>query len=127
MSRQLTIYSVETATVDRLSRRFGTRRETEDYLAEVGERWGVLVPEVQWRSSSANYSVACLDTKTMLLLPRHKLVSVVLHELAHFIVGEGHGHDGVWMSRYLELIRGEMGINAWAEFRLALNESGIAA
>lgn len=37
--------------------------------------------------------------------------AIILHEIAHGLVGPGHGHDAVWHAKLVELIRKE----AWGE------------
>ena len=123
--RQDAIYAAEHASVDRLTASLATKKDAEEFAIDVCIRHNLAVPDIYWRRSDARQSFA-VPAKGEMHLADLK-VCTILHEIAHVAVGHSHGHDGVWLSRYQELIRHEMGINAWAEFKAELIERGVAA
>lgn len=124
--RQDDIYSAEHTALSGRCRVFESNAAAEDWLADVCERHSLIVPNVRWGNSRKGQdALASSDT---IMLPSNDFgrdAATILHELAHTVVGDGHGHDGVWLSRYLDLIRREIGIHHWAALRHDLKENGI--
>jgi predicted SprT family Zn-dependent metalloprotease len=44
-----------------------------------------------------------LSKPLTLLNSLEKVTDVILHEIAHALVGSGHGHDAVWVAKALEI------------------------
>lgn len=123
--RQLAIYDAEALTLQTVSRVLDTKAEVEDFLVDVVERHGMVVPPIDWRSGSMTRAAASDGAIHLPNNPHGRSVATVIHELAHFHVGAEHGHNHIWLDAYLPLIREEMGFMAWANFRSALLDNGV--
>ena len=102
-----------------------------DWFAARWPEFGRL--HVERRSSGARYSTcAALDGTdrsppggptgaVVLLAPGHLTQAVLLHELAHVLAVGDEGHGAGFLTVQLELVRHEMGVMAWADYRAALS------
>ncbi|MGF0117415.1 SprT-like domain-containing protein [Promicromonospora sp. Marseille-Q5078] len=52
----------------------------------------------RWRSRTISLSVPLMRR-----FPRHDARNTILHEIAHALVGHGHGHDGTWKAKAAEI------------------------
>ena len=134
---QAAVYAAEREALDGRGRSWRGTREVQAYLDHLvtsewfSERWPHFVHcAVERRGAGSVYSTnEGLDdagpdgrpTEGVVLLAGRPLrQEVVLHELAHLLAPPGCGHTAPFVDVQLELVRGEMGFFAWAEYRAAL-------
>jgi len=58
----------------------------------------------------------------MIIQPRFLFNNILLHEIAHLIVGVEHGHDEVFQKTYLKLIRWKMGATVYHALKSEMNQ-----
>ncbi len=86
---------------------------TRKLLRQICADYGIPVPEVQRGTPSTFSSVEqgaegccvydwCGD-RCLIVAKRTTDLDIMLHELAHAIVGRGHGHDQTWFNTMCQL------------------------
>jgi len=133
---QAAVYAAEAEALEAWGQRWSRLRQAQDYAdALVGREWfAQRWPhfehcEVQRRGSGARYSTAAAlggdgsapHGAVVLLAPGHLTQAVLLHELAHVLAGAGEGHGREFLVVQLELVRQEMGLPAYIEYRSAVS------
>ena len=60
--------------------------------------WTVELDRARRRAGSCRYRERVITLSSTLLptYPRERVTDVILHEVAHALVGDGHGHGPVW-------------------------------
>lgn len=60
--------------------------------------WSFGFDRARRRAGQTNYTDRIITISAPLteLATRHQVTDTILHEIAHALVGEGHGHDAVW-------------------------------
>ena len=134
---QAAVYAAEAEALASWGQRWTRLRQAQAYTdGLVGREWfAARWPQfgrchVERRGSGARYSTAAAldgDPSTptpggavVLLAPGHLTQAVLLHELAHVLAGPGDGHSAGFLTIQLELVRREMGILAYTDYRSAL-------
>lgn len=72
-------------------------------LTERG--WSVQFDRAKVRSGQCNYRQQTISLSRHLLSirSREESINTITHEVAHALVGRGHGHDRVWARKHREL------------------------
>ncbi|ATE84818.1 SprT-like protease [Mycobacterium phage Chupacabra] len=95
-----------TATMTRTMTLTQAREVTQDLLHEHGLKgWTVRFDNARRRAGQCNYRdrVISLSRPLMALRSAEDTMQTITHEIAHAIVGHGHGHDQVWARKHREL------------------------
>lgn len=89
-----------------------SRIDFEQRIKELFERYGLAQKGWYWQYSDGVRTLGnCNHWQKKIKISRHlvelndweKVKDVVLHEIAHALVGVGHGHDRTWKSKCIEL------------------------
>jgi hypothetical protein len=78
-------------------------RITREVLVDHGlHGWGVALDSARKRAGQCNHTTRTISMSTVLLAQRswEDSYNTIIHEVAHAIVGHGHGHDGVWQRQH---------------------------
>ena len=69
------------------------------------ERWYFQFDNAKRRFGCCNYTVQLISLSKQLVLlnTKEKVKDVILHEIAHALVGRGKGHNWVWREMALEI------------------------
>lgn len=136
---QAAVYAAEAEALEGWGQRWARLAQAQAYAeALVGREWFAACwplfgrVQVERRGSGARYSTAAAlgeDNRqapgpagaVVLLAPGHLTQAVLLHELAHVLAGPGEGHGAGFLAVQLELVRNEMGVEAWVDYRAALS------
>jgi len=67
--------------------------------------WGFEFDKAKRRFGCCNYSTGRISLSLALveLNSEERVRNTLLHEIAHALVGHGHGHDRVWRNKALEI------------------------
>lgn len=68
--------------------------------------WSVKCDHSKSRAGLCNHTVKNISLSKHLLsssAPEAAITNIILHEIAHAIVGHGHGHDDVWKQKAIEI------------------------
>lgn len=92
---------------------------TDSYSAEIEQIANELISkylssswEFQWKRMTNSYGKCFYSTKKIALgydlnilgnREKKMIVNTILHEIAHALVGSGHGHDSVWRNMAIKL------------------------
>lgn len=82
------------------------REITQELLDEHGLKgWTVRFDNARRRAGQCNYRdrVISLSRPLMALRSDEDTLQTITHEIAHAIVGPGHGHNQVWARKHREL------------------------
>jgi predicted SprT family Zn-dependent metalloprotease len=82
------------------------REITQDLLNEHGlSGWRVGFDHAKRRAGQCNYRLQTISLSRYLLAQRsyEDTMNTITHEIAHALVGSGHGHDAVWARKHREL------------------------
>lgn len=137
---QAALYAAEAATIAGAGRRWSRLADAQHYLDElIGSDWfasrwpDLMCCAIERRGSGSVWSTCQrLDalgarhrtTEGVILVADGALNQpVVLHELAHLVVGPEAGHGPPFAEALLCLVRREMGFYAYAEFLHALHQA----
>ena len=71
----------------------------------ISEKWVFHFDNAKRRLGKCNYSkkIISLSKHMIPLLERHEVEDTLLHEIAHALVGKGHGHGMVWKAKAIEI------------------------
>ena len=126
--RQEAIYRAEGPVVAS-TRQFTSEADVIGFVVDVAEAEGVAVPAVSWAHGNTRPNQGQATAGEILLASPERSgplsAAVVLHEIAHVLVGCGQGHSQLWLGRYLDLIRTHLGVEAWATLAFDLDAQGI--
>lgn len=84
------------------------RREATALMREHGLLafgWTVVFDNAKKRAGQCNYRLQTISLSKYLLAQRsyEDTMMTITHEIAHALVGGGHGHDAVWARKHREL------------------------
>lgn len=116
-----------------LARRFPTMQSIEDYVVALVDSdwfaenfpWVYSPPIIEARSSSATFSVCSGNVIAIANNPEHRILTIVLHELAHYVTSPEDGHGAKWRGTFLTLVRREMGFPAYIALRDAYRAENL--
>lgn len=86
------------------------------YHGLLQQGWGISwAPRAWQRAGLCDHDdrMIILSYKLMANWEMEFCEQTILHEIAHALVGPGHGHDAVWMAKALEI--GHSGRGRWVE------------
>ncbi|QJD50290.1 SprT-like protease [Mycobacterium phage Iwokeuplikedis] len=97
-----------TAMMTRTMPQTQAREIAEDLLYEHGLAafgWKFAFDNAKRRAGACNYRTRTISLSRHLLSirPFEDSMNTITHELAHALVGGGHGHDAVWARKHREL------------------------
>jgi predicted SprT family Zn-dependent metalloprotease len=87
-----------------------TLKEYEVIAKDLMYAHGLSNWRFNWNDRKAGFGVCKYKGRTIELSrhltplrPFKEVVNTILHEIAHALVGSGHGHDWVWRSKFIEI------------------------
>ncbi|AVO22476.1 SprT-like protease [Mycobacterium phage KittenMittens] len=95
-----------TAMLTRTMTATQARELTQDLLHEHGLKgWAFKFDNAKRRAGQCSYSARTISLSRHLLAQRsyEDTLNTITHEVAHALVGAGHGHDQVWARKHREL------------------------
>ncbi len=78
----------------------------DELLRQHGlERWALTLDRAKTRAAVCRPArrTISLSASLTLLHPEEEVRDTILHEIAHALVGAGHGHDAVWRAKALQI------------------------
>jgi predicted SprT family Zn-dependent metalloprotease len=82
------------------------KRMIEELLAQHGvDSWAVVFDNAVRRRGQTNYDKKEISLSIPITVnnPIEQVRNTILHEVAHVLVGQGHGHDNVWRTKAVEI------------------------
>lgn len=75
----------------------------EHNLFEAGWRFGFDTAKRRFGCCNYTYKQITLSKALVLVNDEARVKNTILHEIAHAIVGRGHGHNNVWKRKAIEI------------------------
>lgn len=81
------------------------KQKANELIAEHCPEFKFVFDNAKVRFGCCNYrkKEISLSRELTILNDESKVIDTILHEIAHAVVGKGHGHDYVWRAKALEL------------------------
>ena len=82
------------------------KQMAEELMAQHGiHSWVVVFDNATTRRGQTRFrkQEISLSKPITELNPVEQIRNTILHEIAHVLVGEGHGHDDIWRSKAIEI------------------------
>jgi predicted SprT family Zn-dependent metalloprotease len=75
----------------------------EHNLMEMGWRFGFDTAKRRFGCCNYTYKEITLSRALVLVNDEDRVKNTILHEIAHALVGRGHGHNSVWKRKAIEI------------------------